>query len=264
MKPVYWFVCIFGCVAFGSVGATSFNDEVVAEVVWVSEARPHSSTTELSEYVINYRDYDGEVWRDSDTVLYSSENGLVTPSIFSLSSSEKMLVWSELFADRTSLMYKHFVGGEWKEAKLLSEVGVENLGASMATSLSGQLWVFWAAHQNDNDDIYQSRYDGRSWSLAKRVHAKNEVPDYAAQGILNGDGALEVRWKSYSPLLLSYDTASTTVEKPAKMTQLIALSDEQDARLSDIIAPDFLPINALHIVHFPQNQLLRNARINDN
>lgn len=271
-----------------------------AEVVWVSRG-----DDQLGRPVnqILYSSLRNDEW-SLGNVIYTSEYSLTTPSIFTMHHGQKVVVWSELLPHKTVLMYQlsgearsgaasvaevsdvavsingannDTANGEeannyapsWSEATLLSDVGIENLGPALMESGDGQLWAFWSAHQNDNDDIYQSHFNGASWSAAARVHNKNSVPDYAPSAFLNEDNQLIVEWKSFSATLNRYQTAQKTVAEGSRDDRkLVSTTVKQDKTLpepslSDIVQPSFLPANALHIVHFPSNTFVKNFRLND-
>ena len=178
--------------------------------------------------------------------LYSSTFPITTPSVFSRHDASKVLVWSELQSNKTVINYKlKTQSSGWGKSSLLSDVGVENLGACLIENKEGVLLAFWSAHQNDNDDIYQSAFDGNSWAPAKRVHDKNSVPDYGVSAVLNQEREVVLRWKSFSSVLNSYQLAEKVMQTAGdtRLADAKAHTDGDisvsDKSLSDIVPPSF-------------------------
>lgn len=236
-----------------------------AEVVWVV----HSVSDDGARvYNILYSKLFDDQW-SAETTVYSSNFPLVTPSVFSRADGSKIVAWSELQSTRTVIKFTEKSNSTWNEASLLSDIGVENLGVSLLEDSAGTLRAFWAAHQNDNDDIYQSHFDGSTWSAATRVHPKNLVADYGVSSSLNGDGDITLSWKSFSATLNRYQIAEKKIiVSNKKASHPILLSDsrvisEPEKTFSDIVAPTFLPRGALHVIHIPGNLYNKNFKVND-
>ncbi len=254
---------IIGCLPHSVVTLGAEKTLPEAEVVWVaSEAGNKTKRV----YSILYSSLHDGVW-SAGKKIYSSKFPLTTPSVYSSNNSNKVVVWSELQTSRTVINYLVKTEDSWGEMHLLSDIGIENLGPSVIEDTQGQLWAFWSAHQNDNDDIYQSVFNGSSWSVAKRAHAKNSVPDYGASTSLNKNGNIVLRWKSFSAILNGYQTSEKVISTTNQPTKIDAQESNDawvlDKSISDIVAPNFLPTNALHIVHIPGNFLNKNFRVND-
>lgn len=249
--------------SYDLIGARAESKLPEAEVVWVAN---ESGDNGKRVYSILYSSLNDDVWSVGEKI-YSSTFPLTTPSIYSMNSAQKIAVWSELQTTKTVINYQLKRDGKWGQMSLLSDVGVENLGPSVIEDAQGGLWAFWSAHNNDNDDIYQSVFNGNSWSRARRVHNKNSVPDYGVSASMDEGRNIVLRWKSFSATLNRYQVAKEVIQAKGESKKVVGLNGDDtgvpDKSISDIVPPSFLPANALHIVHIPSNSLNKNFRIND-
>lgn len=140
--------------------------EPVAEVVWPE--------FDGAQHKLIYQYFDGEQWHSPGNVVYRSDHALLSPILGSTGEQQKVLVWSEMRGEK--IVLKSMLGNvnkaaiNWQKPILLTDRGMQNLGAVMIRDGSGQLWLFWASATVDPSDLYVSVFQNNAWSPPQRVN----------------------------------------------------------------------------------------------
>jgi len=220
-----------------------------AEVVWIDNS-PDGGQVLWSELL------EDDVWSEP-TIIYKTKNPLTSPALGTDHYGNKLLIWTEQRRTKTILRSaSQPAKANWQDAELFSDKGSENFAASIVFDSSNTAWVFWSSTRAELSDIYVSRSQGHSWSRPERVHETNQVPDILPTANLTKDGDVQVSWSRYSfdqgrYIKQTKTFAATPNNKPASP----AINLKDSVAQSDIKLPDFLPDDALSLLHLPSNSL---------
>lgn len=229
----------------------------VAEVVWAEfDGEQH--------HVLLSR-FNGEAWSEPAEKIYSSDNPLTTPVLGSTRAGGKILVWAESIRSKVVLMIARASADEgalkWQPARKFSDRGMENLGPVIATDLNGHVWLFWSSSTKMPSDLYYRKYDGTSWTEATRVNEANEVPDNGAVASVDQLGNVVVQWNTFDLDLGTYVLENKTYLVENLGSAQPELIDVVDPAV--IPTPDFMPMDARSLLHFPGNLRTQNQVVGE-
>ncbi len=135
-------------------------------------------------------------WRESVQITNDRFNNM-HPKLAVTRRGELWLVWTGLDGQHNRLFYARKEGnGQWSYPREI-ETGLESgIAPSIAIGPDGNPWIAWAGYNGRNDDIYVSRWNGRSWQKPVRIHPANDVPDILPV-ITMDRGRPTVTWQRY-------------------------------------------------------------------
>jgi len=232
-----------------------YAKEPKAELVWI-ESNDQTNSLYLAQYY-------AEKWNKIATPIYSTDKAITAPMLGMDKDQNRLLIWTEQKHDKFILMMATSSEDSdrlnWSNAKLFSDYGLENFGATIVRDLNGSMWVFWSASKGGTSDIYVSKKTGAAWSNPSKVNEMNEVPDSQPEARLMGDGNILVSWSTYNLVSNSYE--STSKQLNYKLQEKNTSSVNDAVLKSQIPLPSFLPRLSVSAIHFPENKLFQSIRV---
>lgn len=136
------------------------------------------------------------VWSKADHIVTGPGDD-ITPAMGVDRAGRTWLLWIARDQEgRSTLRYQ--VGGT--EAPTLSgaiDSGHEyNYAPSLLIDRGDGAWATWSSLDDEDEDIFASRFDGKTWSTPVRVNTNDATPDIKPILALDGDGAVLVFWES--------------------------------------------------------------------
>lgn len=190
--------------------------------------------------------------------IHRSKNACASLAIISDLAGTKYLIWSEKTKTRTQLMLstKAKDDNKWGEARVLSNYGRENNGATMVLDPSNIVWLFWSSNSGGLDDIYMRKKTDQEWSERVRIHEPNNVPDIKPSAIINNKGEVQVDWTKYDLEIGQYVGAVQYFELDSPQNSGYNLEPKRtkdaNSAVKDVELPAFLSDRAISpLRHFP-------------
>jgi len=245
--------CMLAAGLFSS--ALHASESSLAKALW--------SDFDGKEHAIFISNYDGEDWSDSSSI-YASKHPITSIAMGTTQSGKALLVWTEQIKQKSQLFHQWFSGKtqSWSEAELLSDFGIENIGATIVVDPSDQMHLFWGANPTDLSDIIHMTYADNRWSKPTAIHAPNDVPDIKPTAAINTNSDIVVTWSSYSFDAGQYVERERTIETSQLSAANSTIELNDVIRLEQMKVPNFLPSNANAYIHFPQNEMTQSALLN--
>ena len=189
-----------------------------AEFIWAEDGQ-NSSRIVLSTFK------DG-AWQPGEKII-EDENWNLLPTLGADSGENKIAVWSTVEADRSLLKYTIKRQGQWLPAKILTDTLKTNLAPIVVFDSNDVCWVFWSANDDDDDDIFMSKFEAGVWLTPERVNSDNDVPDILPDAGMDNNNNIWVSWKTLTDD--GYVTTSKSYSKfnSQKMARSQALSVQQ-------------------------------------
>ncbi|MGQ9465532.1 MAG: T9SS type A sorting domain-containing protein [bacterium] len=143
------------------------------------------------------RYFDGTSWQPMFAVTVDSANDY-RPAMATDSNGIPWVTWcSERYQYNRNIYVKHYnpSSGHWEGLYRITGNLSQDQDPKIAVSGDGTIWVVWTTWRNGNTDIYESHYNGTSWSNARAVvsdSARDEHPNL----VVDRDGFLWCIWQS--------------------------------------------------------------------
>ena len=140
--------------------------------------------------------FENGAWSKADRIVTGPEDD-ITPAMGVDRAERTWLLWIALDKEgRSTLRYqvrKH-------DKTILSGVidsGYEyNYAPSLLIDRDDKAWAAWSSLDDEDEDIFASRFDGKAWSTPVRVNRNDATPDIKPILALDADGAVLVSWES--------------------------------------------------------------------
>ncbi|MFV1966587.1 MAG: hypothetical protein ACC628_14270 [Pirellulaceae bacterium] len=94
------------------------------------------------------------------------------------------------------LMYIELQDGAWSQPAPLTESGGDLFGTATAVDGQGRMWVFWAANENDNWDLFGRVRDEQKWSTPIRISSA-PGSDFHHVATTDAEGRVWLAWQSF-------------------------------------------------------------------
>ncbi len=181
MKKVFFLFVLW----FFFVPQSVFSEEI--DLTWME--------ANSEETIIYYSSKTGNTWTPKEVVA-KGYKFMFTPAVAS-GNERIMVVWVESNGPRNhKIFFSEKISDSWSNPKEIS-TSFQEVSAPALIIYNHKFHLFFAANNGDNDDIYMSSYDNTYWSVPKRIHAGNSVPDILPQPEVS-NGILSVMWQSYN------------------------------------------------------------------
>jgi lysophospholipase L1-like esterase len=128
-----------------------------------------------------YSRWDGKEWSPPLLVHHRPAAWDRSPSLAIAADGTPWLVWasSERDAPGTSLLQvSRWTGNDWTDPEQVP------LGAALAakepvlaSGPDGRPWLAWVGFDGNDDEVFASHWNGKSWSLPRQVNADDKEPD---------------------------------------------------------------------------------------
>lgn len=245
-RSVITFLFIFGCLSTPQIKAQQ------AEIVWVEQ------NNELQS--IHLSSYNGEHWTPPSAPLFTSNNALSSVKLGTDNNGTKLMVWSEQIIDKTVLMFSQKKPNEhWSKEKVLYAAGSENYAGSIVFDSNNRGWFFWSfADEYLADIVYLQFHNGKPGRL-QSLHPNNQVPDIHPIASLNVNGNIKVTWTTYDLEKDRYIQTSKVLSINPK--QKFLFNKHNESEIENIPTPDFIPKNALSLIHIPGMRMVQSALV---
>lgn len=140
--------------------------------------------------------FENGAWSKTDRIVTGPEDD-ITPAMGVDRAERTWLLWIALDKEgRSTLRYqvrKH-------DKTILSGIidsGYEyNYAPSLLIDRDDRAWAAWSSLDDEDEDIFASRFDGKAWSTPVRVNRNDATPDIKPILALDADGAVLVSWES--------------------------------------------------------------------
>ena len=189
-----------------------------AQFVW-SEDGANGSRLLISEY-------NNGNWKPGEVIVEDSHWNLL-PALGADSKNDKMVVYSTIESNGSVLKYAMKRGQNWESPQVLSNTMKTNLAPVVVFDDSDVSWVFWAANNGDDDDIYVSRFINGAWSEPQMVNEDNNVPDILPEAGQDEAGNIWVSWQSLTDNGYETRTKSFAKRSSLKMSAAQGMSLQQ-------------------------------------
>lgn len=176
-----------------SISGHAAKDDIA--IVWQAQGEKSQD--------IFYSNFVNDEWTEPFAVTKNKLND-ATPAIVGDAQGNHWVMWSEANGVlATSLVYRVKEAGKdnWSDAKTFETGLANNSLPSLLRDEKGQIWAFWAGVDDEDDEIYFSRFVAGKWQKPSRLNPNdNKVPDILPQPSIK-KGKPSVTW-------LSFDTVS--------------------------------------------------------
>ena len=199
------------------------------------------------------------VWQPAEKIVDDNKLNIL-PTIGSDQKGHKLAVWSMVDGSNSVLKYSIKHGTRWSTPRVLADEMSTNLAPTVVFDSNDVCWVFWSANNNDDDDIYVSKFAAGVWSQAKMVNADNDVPDILPEAGLDDNGNIWVSWQQlqeneYVEVTKSYERLSRKVmssRNAVSMKQIKQMKLHSEAR-NPLKPPSFFKGRSRATMHFPND-----------
>jgi hypothetical protein len=143
------------------------------------------------------RYHDGSSWQSIFAITIGSANDF-KPAMATDNTGMAWTAWtSERWENNQNIYVKNYndVSGHWENIRRITGNTAQDQDATIAVDGNGTVWVAWTTWRNGNSDIYESHYDGISWSAPQAVTA-NPGRDEQAELVADRDGFPWCIWQS--------------------------------------------------------------------
>ena len=135
-------------------------------------------------------------WSKADRIVSSPEDD-ITPAMAVDRAGHIWLVW--IARDRSGRSVLHYQMLE-NNTPILSgtiDSGFEyNYAPSLLIDRDDRAWAAWSSLDDEDEDIFASRFDGKTWSAPVRINTNDTAPDIKPILALDTEGAVLISWES--------------------------------------------------------------------
>lgn len=240
--------CLLALAGSQNLSAT----EKKAELVW-------SSLTAGSARIL-ISNYDGREW-NTPRVLVDDGAVNILPSLATDNTRRQLLVWVVVTsAGETELHYRFGKNDRWEKNRVLPSPFSINLAPVVISDAANTFWVFWAANDGGQDDIYASYRQRGKWSSPTRINDENTVPDILPDAWLDESNNLWVSWQNmdeqgnYSQIqqMVAEGKGNRGGQQPTRISRSprgrVGTFDES------MVLPPFFKTKGRATIHFPHNR----------
>lgn len=181
-------------------------------------------------------------WSNEPFQIAESSNPIITPSFVVRNEGNSWYVWTELEKISGRLRCRIKKQGKWNQPINIVTNTSSDMAPSMSLDHKGRPWLVWSGTNNNDDDIYYSRWLDNRWQKPLQVNTDDEWPDILPTIERDETNRMLVKWLGYDGQryikFFSYWTGSEWSEEsavkhtPKKRKELI---DIDLTKLPDII-----------------------------
>uniref|UniRef100_A0A7V0Z4D2 T9SS type A sorting domain-containing protein n=1 Tax=candidate division WOR-3 bacterium TaxID=2052148 RepID=A0A7V0Z4D2_UNCW3 len=143
------------------------------------------------------RYFDGTTWQSMFAVTTDSANDY-RPAMATDSNGIAWVTWcSERYEYNRNIYVKRYNpnSGHWEGLYRITGNPAQDQDPKIAVSGDGTVWVVWTTWRNGNTDIYESHFDGSTWSNTRTVVADPNRDEHPAL-VVDRDGYIWCIWQS--------------------------------------------------------------------
>ncbi|HEC77654.1 MAG TPA: T9SS type A sorting domain-containing protein [candidate division WOR-3 bacterium] len=140
---------------------------------------------------------EGGAWQPMFAVTIDSANDY-KPAMATDSTGRAWTAWaSERYGDNRNIYVKNYnpASGHWENLRRITSNPAQDQDVSLCVDGSGTVWVAWTTWRHGNSDIYESHYDGSTWTPPRPV-STDSSSDEACALVVDRDGYVWCIWQS--------------------------------------------------------------------
>lgn len=234
---------------------------VQAELIWTD--------FDGERHLLMHAQLQAAQWSEPQAI-YVSNNAITTPTLATLSSESlraDFAMWTEQRKAKTILMQtRRIERAVWQPGLPFYSEGQDNFSPTVITDLGNTSYVFWSSTQANNysDIVYSAKNDAAAnsaseWSVPRRLHASNAVPDLAPSAVLQANGEILVTWQTFDASALQYVPNSAVVSGSTDLQHLADTNPDyvDPVDLRKLALPSFLPRDRSFTLFSALNKLER-------
>lgn len=107
-------------------------------------------------------------------------------------------VWTELDKLSGRLMYNVKNKGKWGHSINITTNTSSDMAPSICLDLKGQPWLVWSGTDDNDDDIYYSRWLNNRWQKPLQINIDDQWPDILPTVERDEDNRILVKWSGYN------------------------------------------------------------------
>jgi hypothetical protein len=217
------------------------------DIVW-SEDNPNGSIIYFSRY------QDGR-WQEKTKITSDNELNIL-PALGSNSKGNHLAVWTTVDENGGSVLkYSVKTGANWQSSKILSSLFKTNLAPVVIHDMEDRAWVFWAANDGADDDIYATHWENNHWTHPMMINNDNDVPDILPRAALDESNHLVVYWQQLQRDLTYREVAKKFVDGDWIKAQTDRMGNRRtDHEFNQLTPPPFFNSTSRATFHFPKNR----------
>jgi hypothetical protein len=227
------------------MNSTAIADEI--DFVW-SEDNPNGS-------IIYYSRYEDGKWKEK-TIITGDEELNILPALGSDSRGKRLAVWTTVDANGGSVLkYSIKENADWQSPEILSSVFNTNLAPVVIHDFDDRAWVFWAANDGADDDIYPSHWEKNHWTQPLMINNDNDVPDILPRAALDESNHLVVYWQQLQDDLMYREVSKKLIDGEwVKMQTDRVVKGTAYNEPGHLTPPPFFNSKSRATFHFPNNR----------
>jgi hypothetical protein len=143
------------------------------------------------------RYHDGTSWQSMFAVTVNSANDY-KPSMATDSTGKAWTAWSsERWEENRNIYVKNYnaASGHWENLQRITSNPDQDQDPKVCVDGSGTVWVAWTTWRHGNSDIYESHFDGTSWTPPRPVSTDSSSDQHCALAV-DQDGFVWCIWQS--------------------------------------------------------------------
>lgn len=227
-------------------------DEI--EFIW-SEDNPDSSAIYFSRY-------QNGAWQEK-TMIAGDGKLNILPALGSDSKKNHLAVWATVDKGGGSVLkYSINEKDSWHSSRILSDLFKTNLAPVVIFDFNDRAWVFWAANDGTDDDIYATHWGKNHWTHPIRINNDNDVPDILPRATLDESNHLVVYWQQLQKNLTYREVSKRLVDgKWIKAQTNDTISRNASHGHANLNPPPFFKSTSRATFHFPNDRKNPSATI---
>ncbi len=138
-------------------------------------------------------------WNTPEQVVVLTSSRINTPSILRDNHRDLWAFWSVAKGNQSLLYVSRKSDSRWTKPQLVPTGMLFAGGACGVVDKHDRIWLFWVGNNGaSDDDIFSSRWDGKTWSVPLRVNRGNNSPDIFPVAGLTRTGLPWVVWTGFT------------------------------------------------------------------
>ena len=140
--------------------------------------------------------WENGAWGKTERIVASPEDD-ITPAMVMDRRGRNWVVWNTRDKDgRSQLRYQVRQAEKMLLSGAIKTGSENNYAPSLLIDGEDRAWAAWSSLEDEDEDIYASRFDGKAWSDPVRVNSNDDQPDILPILAVDDDGVIVVSWES--------------------------------------------------------------------